>query len=461
MGAREPLSSGGEKLDSDAVLEPLKGAAEALGARAWLVGGCVRDRLLGRDHPDLDVVVEDGRGFEVARAFAEQTGSPEPVIFERFGTAQVRWKGRLVEFVSARAESYQADSRKPDVVGAPLIEDLRRRDFTVNALLLDLDGGVHDLLGGGLADLEQRLLRTPRDPEETFKDDPLRMLRAIRFAAQLDFELAPDILPAIHRQRDRLRPPVLSVERTADELRKILLSARPRLAFDLMERSGLLEVVLPELQACKGVVQGAWHRFDVYGHTIEAVQLARQDLTVRLAALFHDVGKPPTATPDGAFHGHERVGAELAEKAMRRLRFSNLETARVAKLVRLHLRPVFYESGWTDGAVRRLAKAAGDLLWALMDLARADIGASAYPEPEKLDELDRRLRAVLAEAPSRFRAPVTGRDIMNILGVDPGPDVGRIKAQLEDLVLDGSLEPERTAVIAYLREHKEELRGGL
>ena len=431
--------------------------AEAVGARAWLVGGCVRDHLLGREHPDLDVVVEEGLGFALAKEFANRTGSPKPVVFERFGTAQVRWRGHLVEFASARAESYALDSRKPDVTPASLEQDLRRRDFTVNALLMDLSGGVHDPLGTGLADLEKRLLRTPRDAELTFKDDPLRMLRAIRFAAQLGFELDPSILPAMRAMRERLRPPVLSVERTADELRKLIVSERPRLGFELMEAGSLLEIVFPEVHACRGVEQRGWHTADVYGHTLEAVQLAPADLTVRLAALLHDVGKPVTATPDGAFHGHEAVGARLAEEALRRLRFSNSEAARVAKLVRLHLRPVYYESGWSEGAVRRLARAAGDLLWPLLALARADIGASAYPEPEKLDELEARLRAVLSEQPTRMRAPVTGEDLMAALGLEPGPEVGRVKRRLEELVLEGGVEPDREALVAYAREHRQEL----
>ena len=448
MGAAEPL---------DPFFDALREAAAAVNARAWLVGGYVRDHLLGRPHPDLDVVVEDGLGFQVAGEFARRTRSPEPVIFERFGTAQVRWRGHLVEFASARSESYAPDSRKPDVGPASLEEDLRRRDFTVNALLMDLEGTVHDPLGSGLEDLRRHLLRTPKDPEVTFRDDPLRMLRAVRFAAQLGFELDPSVLPAVRATRERLRPPVLSVERTADELRKLLISERPKLGLDLMDEGGLLEIVFPEVSACRGVEQRGWHTADVYGHTLETVQLAPADLTVRLAALLHDIGKPLTATPDGAFHGHETVGARLAEEALRRLRFSNTEVARVGKLVRLHLRPVYYESEWSDGAVRRLARAAGDLLWRLLALARADIGASAYPEPEKLNELEARLNAVLTEHPTRMRAPVTGEDLMAALGLEPGPAVGRAKRRIEDLVLEGRLEPDREQLVAYAREHRDDL----
>ena len=447
MGERAPLT--------DPAFPLLQRVAEELDVRAWAVGGYVRDTLLGRPHPDLDVVVEDGRALEVADAFAAAAGARRPALFPRFGTAQVSWGDRLVEFVSARAESYAPDSRKPFVRPASVEDDLLRRDFTVNAMLMDFDGRIIDPLGGR-ADLERRLLRTPRPAEVTFSDDPLRMLRAIRFAAQLGFGLAPDLLPTMARLRERARPPVVSVERVTDELRKMLLSDRPRRALELLDESGLLEVVLPEVHACHGVEQGGYHVADVFGHTLLTVEHAAEggarDLVLRLAALFHDVGKPATATPDGAFHGHQDVGAQIARQAMTRLRFSNSEIERVARLVRLHLRPVFYESEWRDGAVRRLARDAGDLLWTLMALARADIAASAYPDDGKLDELEARLRRVLDETPTRMRIPVSGRDIMRVRGLAPGPEVGRIKAQLEELVLEGSLPPDREALLAYLRE---------
>jgi poly(A) polymerase len=307
-----------------------------------------------------------------------------------------------------------------------------------------------------LPDLEAKLLRTPLDPERTFSDDPLRMLRAIRFAAQLGFRLDSSLPPAMRRLRDRLQPPVLSVERTADELRKMLLSERPRVALELMDDAGLLEIVLPEVVACKGVEQGGYHTHDVFGHTLLTVELSKNDELVRLAALLHDIGKPVTATPDGAFTGHDVEGARMAASALRRLRFSNAVAARVAKLVRLHLRPVFYDpSQWKDGAVRRLARDAGDLLWPLLDLARADIAASAYPHPEKLDELAARLQRVLTEKPSRFRLPVSGADIMRVRRLQPGPEVGRLKKRLEELLLEGAIEPERKAVLAYLESHPE------
>jgi len=448
MGADQPVaerSSGDEE-----IRRLLKQAAAELGARAWIVGGYVRDHLLGRAHPDIDVVVEEGLGFELARRFAELAGAGEPVVFERFGTAQVTLPGHLVELVSARSESYASDSRKPDVQPATLEEDLRRRDFTVNTLLMDFDGNVHDPLGRGLADLQGYVLRTPAGPRQTFSDDPLRMLRAIRFAAQLGFELAPDLLPAMRQMRERLTSPVVSVERIADELRKMLISERPQLALELLDDADLLELILPELAACKGVLQGGYHTHDVFRHTLLTVAGTPPDIVVRLAAVFHDVGKPSTAAPDGSFLGHEVVGAEIAAHAMERLRFPIKETETVALLIRLHLRPVYYSSEWTDGAVRRLANDAGQQLERLMQLARADVAASAYPHPEKLDELAARLDAVLSERPSRLAAPVDGEDIMRVRGIGPGPEVGRIKRRLTELVMDGAIEPSREAVFAFL-----------
>jgi poly(A) polymerase len=449
MGAHQPVA---EPLSDNEVLRLLKQASAGLGMRAWIVGGYVRDKLLGLPHPNPDVVVEGGDALKVAERFAKLAGADPPVTFERYGTAQVTLPGHLVEFVTARAESYSSDSRKPDVRPASLEEDLRRRDFTINTLLMDLDGEIHDPLGGR-KDLEARILRTPTDPLRTFADDPLRMLRAIRFASELGFELAPDVLPAMQQMKSRLAPPVISVERTAEELRRMLTSERPRLALELLDAGGLLDVILPEVAACKGVPQTGYHTHDVYGHTLLAVEGVPRDLVTRLAALFHDVGKPSTATPDGAFPGHDLVGADMARSALERLRFSQREVDAVVKLVRLHLRPVYYSSEWTDGAVRRLARDAGDLIEPLMALARADIGASAYPEPEKLDELQARIDAVLHERPSRLAPLVTGGDIMRVRGIGPGQEVGRIKQRLQELVIDGEIPPLGEAVLEYLAAH--------
>ena len=317
---------------------------------------------------------------------------------------------------------------------------------------MDFDGNVRDLLGAR-QDLEAKVLRTPADPMLTFADDPLRMLRAVRFAAELGFEPAPDLVPAMRRLGSRLAPPVVSIERTAGELRRMLTSERPKLALELLDEAGLLEMILPEIAACKGVLQTGYHTHDVFGHTLLTVAGTPPDLLLRVAALFHDAGKPETAKGDGTFIGHEEVGAEIARNALERLRFAQKEIDVVVTLVRLHLRPVFYSSEWTDGAVRRLARDAGRLLDRLMLLAKADIAASAYPHPEKLDELEARLDAVMAERPSRLEPLITGEDIMRIRSIPPGPEVGRIKQKLEELVIDGEIAPGTQALIDYLSAH--------
>ncbi len=450
MGADQPV---GEAIPDEELRRLLKQAAADTGVRAWIVGGYVRDRLLGRPYPDPDVVVEEGGGDRMAARFAELAGARPPVVFERFGTAQVAVPGHNVEFVSARAESYSELSRKPVVRAASLEDDLRRRDFTINTLLMDFDGGVHDHLGVGRPDLEARLIRTPAPPRLTFEDDPLRMLRAVRFAVGLDFTLDPEILQAMRDSRQRLIAPVVSAERIAEELRKMLVSARPARAIELLDEGNLLEVILPEVSACKGVVQGGFHISDVYGHTLLALDATAPDLLLRIATLFHDIGKPSTATPDGAFTGHEVVGAELAEGALARLRFSQRDIDVVSRLIRLHLRPVYYGSEWTDGAVRRLARDAGEQVDRLVALARADLQASSYPDKAKLEELQHRLESVRQEHPSRLTSPIDGGDIMRVRGIAEGPEVGRIKSRLNELVLDGDVAPDRESVVEYLRSH--------
>jgi poly(A) polymerase len=440
-------------VSGDPAFAVLRRAALEVDGEVWVVGGYVRDRLLSPGgvtvRPELDVVVVGAPAQAAAARFSQLAGAPPPVGFPRFGTAQVTWHGRRLEFVGARRESYRGDSRKPDVEQATLEEDLARRDFTINALYCDLEGGVRDPFDG-LADLEARVLRTPLDPAVTFRDDPLRMLRGVRFAAVLGFDLAPDAARAIEVSSARLRPPVVSVERIADEFWKMLVSPRPRLALELLDRHRLLPRVLPELSATHGVVQGGYHDDDVFHHTLRTVALTRPDLTLRLAALFHDLGKP-AAAHDGSFPGHEELGARLAAGALTRLRLGTAHIQSVERLVRLHLRPVYYEAEWTDGAVRRLARSAGDDIWLLLELARADVGASSYPHPEKIDALRRRLELLLAERPDRFTLPVGGEDIMAVLGLTPGPEVGRVKAELEDLVLDGVLPPDRDALLEHLK----------
>jgi len=431
--------------------------------RALVVGGYVRDRLLGgeraRQIREVDILVEGGAGLQLATATATHMGAHPPVIFERFGTAHARIGDIDVEFVSTRAERYVPDSRKPTVRPASLEEDVLRRDFTVNTLLMDWDGTVLDLTGRGLDDLRARRIVTPLDPRATFDEDPLRMLRAVRFATVLGFELDPQVATAIIELAGRLGPPVVSMERIRDELRKVLLAEEIERGLKLLDETGLLVRILPQLEPGKGVEQGGWHSHDVFGHGLRAAQLAPADLVTRLAALLHDVGKPATRdVKDGkiTFIGHPEVGAAMATDALKRLRFSSDEIDAVAHLVRLHMRPIQYvPEGWEDKAVRRLVRDAGPQLQALLDLARADMRASRYPDVEKIDHLQERIRRLDAAQITAITSPLTGDELMARYRRPAGPWIKRVKTALEDAIVDGVLAADRDAAWRYLEEHPE------
>jgi poly(A) polymerase len=454
------------------VLDALARASEAVGVRALLVGGYVRDRILQRDCKDLDVVAEDGRGLELAAAAAEQLRARPPVVFERFGTAQVSHGDFLIEFVSARAESYRPESRKPDVRPGSLEDDVWRRDFTCNALLADWRGEVIDITGLGLTDIEARLLRTPLAATETFAEDPLRAVRAIRFAATLEFRLHEDIVPAINANLDRLTT-VVSVERVNQELRKMLLSPRPGGAVRLMHECGVLARLMPEVEAMAGVEQTGYHAYDVLDHTIAALDLAAArpaprlppalELILRLGILMHDAGKPETAQKDGeriTFIGHPEAGARRAAEMMKRLRFSNDEISAVTRLVELHMRPIQYQSqGWSDGAVRRLVRDSDELLPALLALAAVDMEASDYPTAEanaKMADLHRRIDALDVESVRRMAPPLNGNDLMQHFKRAGGPWISAVQAALLEAVINGELPPgDKNAAWSYIDAHPE------
>ncbi|MGH7611703.1 MAG: CCA tRNA nucleotidyltransferase [Candidatus Dormibacteria bacterium] len=418
-----------------------------LAARACVVGGAVRDLLLGRPAtPEVDLVVEGCTALEAGNWLRERwRGRARVVEFERFGTARVNFAsaGELpltVELVRARSEAYQPSSRKPDVSPGTIEEDAGRRDFTINALLIDSRGAVLDPTGRGLADLAGRVLRTPLEPQATFAEDPLRMLRAARFVAQLDFGLAPGLEAAMRQAAPRLA--IVSQERIREELVKLLLAPRAGLGLELLERTGLLSQFAPELSDMRGVEQGGYHLGDVLSHTCLALELAPPERLVRLGVLLHDAGKPPTASasPSGpTFHGHPRAGAEIARNLMRRLRFSTAETEAVTKLVLLHMRPIQYRSEWTDSAVRRLWHDAGELLPTLLEVARADTRASTFPEDGLLDELRRRAAGVAAEHPGGLHPPVDGEQLLAHFQLPRGPWVGRAQRLLLEAVLEGLL----------------------
>ncbi|MGB2940366.1 MAG: HDIG domain-containing metalloprotein [Candidatus Dormiibacterota bacterium] len=457
------------------LLDTLEEEAGRAGVQAYLVGGYVRDRLMRRDANEVDVVIVGGdapAATAVATAVAQRAGSRAPVIFERFGTAHVVAGEFTLEFVAARSESYAPDSRKPEVRPASLEEDIRRRDFTVNTLVANRAGEVSDMTGQGLADMEAKLLRTPLPARETFLEDPLRAVRAVRFAVILGFALDPDIPPAIEASLDRLTT-VVSIERFTEEFRRMLLSEHPGESIRQLRETGILGRLLPEVEALAGVVQDGFHPDDVLNHTAAALEAvaarpqphmpADDELVLRLAVLTHDIGKPATAarTADRVtFLGHPDVGAGIARAMLQRLRFSNAIADRVTRLVMLHMRPISYlPEEWTDGAVRRLVRDSADVLPGLIELARADMQASAYPESEakrKLGDLERRIAELDVEAVQAARPPIDGEALMARYGRPPGPWIRRVQDALLEALIDGELRAaDETAAWAYLEAHPE------
>ncbi|HYA00043.1 MAG TPA: CCA tRNA nucleotidyltransferase [Candidatus Binatia bacterium] len=452
------------RLDLARVLEVLQLSAAELGVDAYLVGGFVRDRLLGKEGKDIDVVVVGSDGVPLLQAVARRLGWARPAVFEHFGTAQVRGGGFVIEVVRARAERYDPESRKPDVRPGTLDDDIRRRDFTVNTLVQTLDGRILDITGRGLDDLRHGVLRTPLDPAETFSEDPLRMFRAARFTAQLGFHLAAGLLASMREMAHRAA--ILSAERIRDELSLLLVSPHPRRGMEVLRESGLLEVVIPELLPMIGVEQGGWHIYDVWEHTLRAVEKSPADLVTRLGCLFHDAGKPATHALSGdgrhTFYDHPRVGAELAAAVMERLRYSNQEIAQVVSLVLHHMWPIQYrpeEVG--DGAVRRFVRTIGELRDRSLAVARADTKASAFPDLDAIDELERRMARLDAEGEiSRLRPPLDGHELMRMAERGPGPWVGRAQRALLDAILDGEIpggDPD--AARRWLEDHPDLLGG--
>lgn len=440
----------------------------------YLVGGYVRDLMIGHPGNDIDFTVE-GSGVEFARAVAREFNS-HPVIFERFGTAMVPVGEYKLEFVGTRKEVYPEDSRKPIVTEGTLEDDLRRRDFTVNAMAVKVGGERHgeliDLFDGR-GDLERRILRTPLDPHTTYSEDPLRMMRAARFSAQLQFDLDQISFDAIRDLKERIR--IISQERVSEELLKTLITPKPSIGLAILFESGLMEIIFPEVHRLAGVdlvkTDGvAYAHKDVFWHTLRVVDniaATTSKLWLRFAALMHDIAKPVTKRfREGhgwSFHGHEEVGARWQEKIFRRLKLPMKEAEYVAKLVRLHHRPmVLVEEGVTDSAIRRLVVDAGEDLNDLFLLCRADI-TSRDPKRVKryLQNYDRvieRIREVEEKDALRaFQSPVRGEEIMAICDIPPSRTVGVLKSAIEEAILDGRIPNEYEAAKEYLMQIKDEV----
>ena len=450
---------------TDNIFNIISLAASKLKIDSYVVGGFVRDAIIGRHSKDIDILAV-GSGIELAREVANMLEIKKVAVYKNFGTAQIKVKDKDIEFVGARKESYQRNSRKPIIENGTLADDQSRRDFTINALAASLSkkdfGNVIDSFNG-LDDLQNRIIRTPLEPVITFSDDPLRMVRAIRFASQLGFDIENETFKAISVNAERLK--IVSIERIIDEFNKIILSPKPSVGIEMLNETGLLEIFFPQLIKLKGVenVEGKMHK-DNFAHTLQVVDqisILSNDLWLRWAALLHDIGKPATKhfnkINGWSFHGHEVTGAKMVEEIFRNLRLPlNEKLKYVQNLVGLHLRPIaLVHEVVTDSAVRRLLFEAGENIEDLMQLAEADITSKNEKKVKLYLSNFKLVRKKLKEVEEKDRIrnmqpPVSGEEIMKIFNLPPCKIVGDLKNEIKDAILDGLVANEREAVLNYL-----------
>ena len=462
-------------INSNKLVKQIAEIAVKSGTEAYLVGGYVRDKKLGLESTDIDISVT-GDAVKFAELTAKTLNTKLSAVYKKFGTAMLELDGIIIEFASARKESYRNDSRKPEIVFAGIEDDLARRDFTVNALAVSLNRNPHKIIDrfSGLADLDEKTLRTPLDPFKTFEDDPLRMMRACRFASQLGFEIAGDTFHAMKQMKDRLKiksneTGVVSRERITDEFLKIMISPRPSTGLNLLFKSGIMEIIFPEVHNLEGVDQRKdFHHKDVFYHTLKVVDNISgktDNLWLRFAALMHDIAKPPTKKfvegTGWTFHGHEEMGARWQKRIFTRMKLPMDKLGYVEKLVRLHLRPIaLANDNVTDSAVRRLIYEAGDEINDLFTLCRADITSKDPDKVKKYLENFDKVEHKVAEVEQRdkirnFQSPVRGEEIMKICGLEPSRKVGRLKTSIEEAILDGIIPNDYEAALKYLYEIKD------
>jgi poly(A) polymerase len=464
---------------SDSTLSGIAILAQDNGLEIYLVGGYVRDGIMGISSNDVDIVVI-GDAIKFAELTAENFGTELNAVYRKFGTALLILENEFkIEFASARKESYRKDSRKPDVTLSDFEDDLSRRDFTVNALAVSLNkvnyGELIDKFEG-IKDIKRKILRTPLDPEKTFDDDPLRMMRAVRFASQLNFKIEKNTFDAIVKKKERLviqpgETGVVSQERITDEFFKILASPKPSIGLKLLQKSGLMKIILPEVYEMEGVDQRKdYHHKDVFYHTLQVVDNISEktdNVWLRFTALMHDIAKPATKKfvegTGWTFHGHEDIGAKWQKKIFTRMKLPMDKLSYVEQLIRLHLRPIaLAEANVTDSAIRRLIFEAGDDIFDLMTLCRADITSK---DPNKIKtylgnfaRVEKRMTEVEERDRIRnFQSPVRGEEIMSICNIPPSKNVGILKSRIEEAILDGIIPNEHDAALEYLYKIKDEV----
>jgi len=444
--------------------------ADGLNSQVYIVGGFIRDLLLERELSDIDFLIV-GNGLDFAKAFAESLGIEEVVIYKNYGTANFIYKGMKFEFVAARKESYKRTSRNPLVSEGSFKDDISRRDFTINTIAVSISkrnfGELIDTYNG-IKDIEKRLIRTPIDPEKTFDDDPLRILRAFRFASQLNFKVSEEILTAAEKLKERLE--IVSQERISDEFLKILESPIPSVGLKLLYISKVMEIVFPEIARMGGVEQKEeYHHKDVFYHTCEVVDNLAEtsdNVWLRFAALVHDIAKPQTKKfvegTGWTFHGHDEIGARMMKSIFKRMKLPFGKLEYVEKLIRLHLRPIALVSDdVTDSAIRRLIVAAAEELDDLIALCRADITSK---NPKKVSRYLNNYEIVMKKVIDvkekdklrAFQSPVRGEEIMKICNLKPSKKVGEIKTAIEEAILDGVIGNNYEEAYQYLLKIKDE-----
>ena len=451
------------------ILELAGNLAKQDGIEVYVVGGFVRDLIMGIPVNDIDLMTV-GDGIQFARKLADELGVKKIVPFKKFGTALIPNKSVQIEVATARTESYTDDSRKPStVVYTDLKGDLLRRDFTINAMAMDIGpetfGNITDPFGG-IADIENKILRTPLDPDETFSEDPLRMMRAAYFASKLEFDIENECRASMKMQASRID--IVSWERILDEFIKILATKKPSVGLVILQKTGLMEIVFPEIHVMYGMEQTSeWHHKDIFAHTLQVVDNAAKltdKMEIRFAALVHDIAKPNTRRIDKkrgyTFHGHDAIGERMLNKVARRLKLSNYLKDYLKKLTLLHLRPIsLVKEIVTDSAVRRLMVSAGDDLDDLMILCKADI-TTKNPNRVKrylknFEKVEEKMSNVVnRDTLKAFQSPVRGDEIMTICGLTEGRNVGKIKEAIEEAILDGLIDNTYEAALKYLHEIK-------